>query len=100
LISLLAGDRESWKWAGDQLFIHMDLSISNLPPGTRLKLGSALIEITSKPHTGCSKFAGRYGKDALEFVNSPEGKQLRLRGLYAKVVERGTIRVGDVVTKV
>jgi hypothetical protein len=100
LISFLAGDRESWKWAGDQLFIDMDLSASNLPPGTRLKIGSATIEVSSQPHHGCSKFAGRYGADALEFVNSPEGRQLRLRGLYAQVLEAGSIRVGDIATKV
>jgi hypothetical protein len=99
LISLLAGEREQWKHAGDQMILNMDLSVDNLPPGTRLRIGDAVIEITAKPHTGCSKFARRFGQEALEFVNSPEGKRLRLRGVYAKVVTSGRIRVGDVVSK-
>jgi hypothetical protein len=85
--------------AGDQLFLDMDLSTDNLPPGTRLAIGSAVIEVTAQPHTGCDKFKARFGWDALKLVNSDAGKQLRLRGLNAKVVQAGTIRVGDVARK-
>ena len=76
-----------------------DLSVANLPPGTRVAIGSAIIEITELPHTGCNKFVERFGRDAMEYVNSPSGKQLRLRGLNARVVQPGTIRVGDAVRK-
>jgi hypothetical protein len=99
VIALLAQERARWQLAGDQLYVDLDLSAENLPPGTRLAIGKAMIEVTEQPHTGCKKFAARFGLDALKFVNSPEGRQLRLRGLNAKVVQPGTIRVGDVVTK-
>ena len=99
-IALVAQTPDRWALAGDQLYIDLDLSTDNLPPGTRFTLGSAVIEVTEEPHTGCGKFAARFGADAVKFVNSPEGKQLRLRGLNAKVVVPGVIRVGDVATKV
>ena len=98
-IALVAGSTERWALAGDQLYIDLDLSLDNLPPGARLGLGSAVIEVTEEPHTGCGKFAARFGDDAVKFVNSPEGKKLRLRGLNAKVVVPGVIRVGDIATK-
>ena len=99
-ISVLAQDEERWSFAGDQLYIDMDLSTDNLPPGTQLALGSAVIEVSAVPHTGCKKFSSRFGVEAMKFVNSPEGKQLHLRGINAKVVKAGTIRVGDVVRKI
>jgi MOSC domain-containing protein YiiM len=100
MISLIAQEQDRWALAGDQLFVDLDLSLSNTPPGTKLALGSAVIEVTSQPHTGCKKFADRFGPDALKFINSPLGKQLQLRGLNAKVVQPGMIRVGDMVQKV
>ena len=98
-IALVAQSTDRWALAGDQLYIDLDLSAENLPPGTRLGLGSAVIEVTERPHTGCGKFEARFGADARTFVNSPEGKQLRLRGLNAKVVAPGVIRVGDLARK-
>jgi len=98
-IALVAQSPDRWALAGDQLYIDLDLSADNLPPGTRFALGSAVLEVTEEPHTGCGKFAARFGIDAAKFVNSPEGKQLRLRGLNAKVVTPGVIRVGDIATK-
>jgi hypothetical protein len=86
--------------AGDQLHLDLDISEANLPPGTRLALGSAVIEVTAKPHTGCAKFVERFGREAMRFVNSPRGRELRLRGLNAKVVVAGTVRPGDPVRKV
>jgi hypothetical protein len=100
LIGLIAQVKERWPLAGDQLVVDLDLSVDNLPPGTRLALGTAIIEITAQAHTGCDKFAARFGREALQWVNSPAGKQLRLRGLNAKVVQAGVTRVGDVVKKV
>lgn len=96
-IALFAGDRSRWPLAGDQLYIDLDLSLDNLPAGTTLRIGSAALEVTSAPHNGCAKFAKRYGTDARRFVNSPTNKQLRLRGINARVVQSGTIAVGDMV---
>jgi MOSC domain-containing protein YiiM len=94
-----AGDRERWALAGDQLYVDLDLSEANLPPGTRLALGSAVIEVTAEPHTGCAKFHARFGGDAHRFVNTKQHRHLRLRGLNAKVVEPGTVRSGDTIRK-
>ena len=100
VIALVAQAKDRWPLAGDQLFVDMDLTAENLPPGTRLTLGSAVIEVTSEPHTGCSKFVQRFGVDAMKFVNAPERKALNLRGINAKVVRPGVIRVGDVIKKI
>jgi hypothetical protein len=97
--ALVAGDRSRWSLAGDQLYLDLDLSESNLPPGTRLDFGTAIVEVTSEPHTGCQKFVSRFGLDAVRLVNSPEGRKLRLRGLNARVIQPGTIKVGQIVRK-
>ena len=99
LIALVAQNEARWALAGDQLFVDLDLSADNLPPGTRLSIGTAVIEVTAQPHTGCSKFSARFGVDALKFVNSPEGKQLHLRGINTRIVQSGKIHVGDTVRK-
>jgi len=100
-VALVAGTRERWALAGDQLYVDLDLSAENLPAGTRLAIGAeAVIEVTAPPHTGCAKFTARFGLPAMKFVNSPEGKRLRLRGLNAKVVQAGTVRTGDPVRRV
>lgn len=96
---LVAGDADRRMLAGDQFYVDLDLSPANLPPGTRLALGSAVIEVTDQPHLGCAKFAARFGADALRFVNSRVGRQLRLRGLNARVVVAGTVRPGDAIRK-
>lgn len=100
VIALLAQKKERWSLAGDQLYMDFDLSEENVPPGTRLSLGDAVIEVTDQPHTGCKKFAARFGLDALKFISSPVGKQLQLRGINAKVIRSGAIRIGDTVKKV
>jgi hypothetical protein len=100
VIALVAQAKDRWQLAGDQLFIDMDLSTENLPAGTQLALGSAVIEVTAQPHTGCKKFVSRFGMDAMKFVNSPVGKQLHLRGINAKVVQPGAIRIGCVAKKI
>jgi len=97
--ALVAQSKDRWALAGDQLYVDLDLAEDNLPPGTRLAIGSALIEVTNQPHTGCKKFVARFGTDAMKFVNSEVGKLLHLRGINAKVVQPGTIRVGDLVHK-
>jgi hypothetical protein len=99
-IALLALTEERWALAGDQLYVDFDLSDENLPPGTRLAVGAAILEVSAEPHSGCKKFSSRFGVEAMKFVNSPEGKQLRLRGINTKVIQPGTIRVGDAVRKV
>jgi hypothetical protein len=97
-IALIAGERDRWSLAGDQLVVDLHLGTEELPPGTRLQIGDAVIEITEIPHTGCDKFTARFGRDAMRFVNSPVGRRLNLRGINAKVVVSGTIRLGDRIT--
>jgi hypothetical protein len=100
VIDLLAGgDRAAWPLAGDQLYVDLDLGIANMPAGTRLEIGNAVIEVTEPAHTGCAKFSARFGSEALRFVNSPAGRGLRLRGLNARVVRPGTVRRGDAVCR-
>jgi hypothetical protein len=98
-IALLAQNETRWPLAGDQFYVDFDLSEDNIPPGTRLAIGSAVVEVSAKPHTGCQKFSARFGVEALKFVNSPEGKQLHLRGINTKVIQPGIIHVGDIVKK-
>ena len=100
LSRLVAIEPERRPLAGDQLHVDLDLSTGNLPPGTRLALGSAVIEVSETPHTGCSKFVERFGRDAMRFVNSPLGRELRLRGMCARVVVAGTVRPGDPIRRV
>ena len=97
--ALIAQDRSRWPLAGDQLFVDLDLSEQNIPAGTRLTLGTAVIEVSEKPHTGCGKFVERFGVDAMKFVNSTVGRSLHLRGINARVVQGGVVRVGDDVRK-
>jgi MOSC domain-containing protein YiiM len=99
-LAVLAQTPDRWALAGDQLVVDLDLSVANLPPGTRLMCGEAIIEITAQPHTGCAKFSERFGPAAHKWVNTPTGQHLRLRGVNAKVVQAGVIRRGAVVQKV
>ena len=99
-LDLMAQSEDRWKLSGDQLVVDIDITSQNLPAGSRLSIGSAVIEITDKPHTGCVKFADRYGKDALRFVSTPMAMDMRLRGVNTRVVQSGTIRAGDTVAKV
>lgn len=100
LIELVAQETERWSLAGDQLYIDLDLGVDNLPAGTRLAVGAAVIEVTAVPHTGCQKFSSRFGVEAMKFVNSRQGKQLHLRGINTRVVQSGVIQVGDIVRKI
>ncbi len=99
VVALVSQDKSRWHLAGDQLYVDLDLSEDNLPAGTRLAIGSAVIEVTAEPHTGCSKFVERFGLDAMKFVNSRERCALHLRGINARVVSPGMLRAGDTVTK-
>jgi hypothetical protein len=96
---LVAGSRERWALAGDQLYVDFDLSVENLPAGTHLALGSAEVEVTGVPHRGCKKFLARFGLDAMKFVNSERGYALNLRGINTRVVRSGTVRPGDAIRK-
>lgn len=98
-VALVAGSPARRALAGDQLYLDLDLGAANLPPGTRLTIGAAVIEVTAMPHRGCAKFAQRFGADAARWVNSPEGRELNLRGINAKVVTGGLVRLGDTARK-
>ncbi len=100
VVALVADDPARRELAGDQLYLDMDLSYENLPPGTRLAIGDAIIEVTEPPHTGCKKFAARFGRDAMVFVNSGMGKKRNFRGINAKVIQSGAIRTGDLARKI
>jgi hypothetical protein len=95
----VAVDRDRWPLAGDQIYVDMNLSVRNLPAGTRIRVGDAVVEISAVPHTGCKKFASRFGKDALRFANVGVGKENRFRGVNAFVVESGEVHTGDRISK-
>jgi hypothetical protein len=99
VVALVSQAKDRWSLAGDQLFVDFDLSEENVPPGTRLAIGTAVIEVTAVPHAGCAKFVERFGLDAMKWVNSEMGKELHLRGINARVVQAGAIRTGDSVSK-
>lgn len=82
---------------GDNLFVELDLSAGNLPTGTRLAVGGAEVEVTPKPHNGCSKFDARFGNDALRFVQAPATRAENRRGIYWRVVAEGEVAAGDAV---
>ena len=100
VIALVAGTKDRWALAGDQLFVDLDLSAANLPAGSRLAVGTAIIEISALPHTGCDKFKARFGQDALVFVNGPAHRDLRMRGVNARILQPGTVRTGDTIRKI
>jgi len=99
LLAAIEPDRSRWPQAGDQLYVDLDLSMHNLPAGSRLAIGSAVVEISETPHTGCAKFSSRFGSEALRWINGPAGRANRLRGLNARIVTAGTVHVGDTVRK-
>ena len=99
VVALVAQAKERWPLAGDQLFVDMDLSKANLPAGSRISLGSAVIEVTAPPHLGCQKFVARFGADAMKFVNSQIGREMCMRGVHARVIQSGVVRAGDVARK-
>jgi hypothetical protein len=98
-IQIIAGERERWSLAGDQIFVDFDLSVDNLPPGQRIAIGTAILEVSATPHTGCAKFTERFGNGAIRFVNSPEGRQARRRGVNTRIIQGGIIQTGDKITK-
>ena len=100
VIQLLCDDKARWAESGDQLFVDLDISKDNLPAGAQLQIGGVVMEISHKPHTGCAKFASRFGAPARKWVMTDEGKALRLRGVYARVMQDGTIKVGDQIRKI
>ena len=100
--ALVAGgdDRERWAQAGDQLYVDLDLSGANVPPGTRLRLGdTVVIEVSAEPHLGCGKFLKRFGVEAQKLVNSAVGRELNMRGINTTVITGGVVRTGDPIAK-
>ena len=99
VLAAIEPDRARWPLAGDQLYVDLDLSEANLPIGTRLTIGDAIVEVSERPHTGCAKFGARFGTDALRWISTPAGRAMRMRGMYVRVVHGGTVRVGDSVRR-
>jgi MOSC domain-containing protein YiiM len=99
VLASIAGDRDRWRLAGDQLIVDFDLSIDSLPAGSRLQVGQAVVEVTEPPHTGCAKFAGRFGAEALVWANGRQGRQRRRRGMHVRVLVSGTVRQGDTIRR-
>jgi MOSC domain-containing protein YiiM len=95
VLAAIEPDPSRWPLAGDQLYVDVDLSITALPPGSRLAIGEAVVEMSETPHTGCAKFSARFGSDALRWINSPRGRELRMRGANARVVRGAVVRVGE-----
>ncbi len=100
VIQAIAQDKSRWSLAGDQLFVDLDLSSENLPPDQQIVIGTVILEVTEVPHNGCVKFTERYGSNATKFVNSVEGRLFRYRGINARIVRSGTIKIDDRVTKI
>ncbi len=96
---LVADGTERLPLAGDQLYLDLDLSVDNLPAGSLIRVGHAVLEVSDRPHLGCAKFLERFGEEAMRLVNSRVGRELRLRGANTRVVVPGVIRVGDIVTR-
>jgi hypothetical protein len=99
VLAAIEPDRSRWPLAGDQLHLDLDLSAENLPAGTRLTVGEAVLEVTDLPHTGCAQFSARFGADALRWISTPTGRANRMRGMYVRIVTGGTVRLGDIVRK-
>ena len=99
VLAAIEPDRARWPLAGDQLYLDLDLSAENLPAGTRLTIGTAVLEVSALPHTGCAQFSARFGADALGWISTKTGPGARMRGMYVRVVTGGTVHVGDVVRK-
>jgi MOSC domain-containing protein YiiM len=97
--ALVAQDRDRWPLAGDQLYVDLDISEANLPAGSQLGIGTAVVEVSALPHTGCAKFVARFGQEAMTFVNAPGHRALRLRGMNVRIVRSGVIRVGDTIKR-
>lgn len=100
VIQALTQDETRWALAGDQFFVDFDLSEGNIPAGTRLVIGSAIVEVSPLPHNGCKKFSARFGMDALKFISMAENKPLRMRGINAKIIQAGDVKQGDLIRKV
>ena len=98
-IAAIVPERADWVGAGDQLYVDLDLSAANLPAGTRLAVGTAVLEVSAHPHIGCAKFTKRFGSMVTKWVNSETGQQLNLRGVNARVVVEGEVRTGDAIRK-
>lgn len=100
VIQALTQDETRWALAGDQFFVDFDLSEENIPAGSQLAMGSAILEVSPLPHNGCKKFSERFGVDALKFISMAENKPLRMRGINAKIIQAGDVKQGDLIRKV
>ncbi len=100
VIQALTENESRWALAGDQFFVDFDLSEENIPAGSRLAIGSAIVEVSPLPHNGCKKFSARFGVDALKFISMAENKPLRMRGINAKIIQAGDVKQGDLILKI
>jgi hypothetical protein len=80
---------------GDNLFLTLDLSTRNLPTGSLLRVGEALLRVTPQAHNGCKKWVQRFGLACMKFNLEPEYQEHHLRGIYLQVVEPGRVALDD-----
>ncbi len=99
VLAAIEPDRSRWPLAGDQLYVDFDLGAENLPVGAHVAIGESEVEVSARPHTGCSKFSARFGSDALRWINNATGRELRMRGVNCRIVRGGTVHVGDEVRR-
>ncbi|MFT5632095.1 MAG: hypothetical protein ACI9HB_003282 [Gammaproteobacteria bacterium] len=93
-------DRENTHHPGDTMIVDMDLGVENLPNGTRLGIGSAVVEVSDKFNTACIKWQGRYGAESLRWLNLRKNRDYRLRGILCRIVQDGVVRLGDELARV
>lgn len=96
-VAEMIANGQPWSLFGDQLYLDLDLSAENLPVGSAVAVGEAVLEVTPKPHKGCAKYQARFGADALRLISRPDLRPRHLRGIYLRVVTDGLVRVGDAV---